>query len=89
MPPRIMFGIILAVSFSIAYLPQIVKMVKNKSSDDVSLIMLIINTIGYISGILYLAIGDAIGFWLWVNYSSGTAMSVIAIGVWFIYRRDK
>ena len=82
-----MFGIILALSFSIAYLPQILKMWKNKSSEDVSLWMLIINTIGYKSGVLYLLVGDATGFWLWINYSLGTVMSLIAIGFWIFYRR--
>ena len=62
---------------------------KNKSSEDVSLWMLIINTIGYISGVMYLIVGEATGFWLWINYCSGTAMSIIAIGFWVIYRRDK
>jgi len=82
-----MFGIILAVSFSIAYLPQILKMWNTKSSEDVSLLMLIINTIGYISGVLYLIVGGAFGFWLWVNYCLGTIMSIIAIGFWVVYRR--
>ena len=81
------FGIILALSFSIAYLPQILKMWKNKSSEDVSLWMLIINTIGYMSGVLYLLVGGATGFWLWINYSLGTVMSLIAIGFWISYRR--
>ena len=84
-----MFGIILAISFSTAYLPQIIKMWKNKSSEDVSLCMLVINTIGYTSGVMYLVVGGATGFWLWINYCSGTAMSIIAIGFWIIYRRDR
>ena len=79
----------MALSFSIAYLPQILKMWKNKSSEDVSLWMLIINTIGYASGVMYLLVGSATGFWLWINYSLGTVMSLFAIGVWIIYRRDK
>ena len=62
---------------------------KNKSSEDVSLWMLIINTIGYASGVMYLLVGSATGFWLWINYSLGTVMSLFAIGVWIIYRRDK
>ena len=82
-----MFGIILAISFSTAYLPQIIKMWKNKSSEDVSLCMLVINTIGYTSGVMYLVVGGATGFWLWINYCSGTAMSIIAIGFWVIYKR--
>ena len=82
-----MFGIILAISFSTAYLPQILKMWKNKSSEDVSLWMLIINTIGYISGVMYLIVGEATGFWLWINYSLGTAMSIIAIGCWMVYKK--
>ena len=34
-----------------------------------------------------LLVGDATGFWLWVNYSLGTVMSLIAIGFWIFYRR--
>ena len=46
-------GIVLSISFSVAYIPQIVKMIRRKSSKDVSLIMLLINALGYYCGLGY------------------------------------
>ena len=62
------FGIVLSVSFSIAYVPQIVKMVSRKSSSDVSLIMLLVNGLGYGSGVVYVVMKELDAFWLKFNY---------------------
>lgn len=79
------FGILLAISFSGAYIPQLIKMIRRKSSGDISLLMLIINGIGYSSGILYCVMLHVDGFWLYFNYTSGLIMTLIAIGMWFYY----
>ena len=82
------FGIVLSVSFSIAYVPQIVKMVSRKSSSDVSLIMLIVNGIGYSSGVLYVVMKQLDAFWLRFNYIAGFIMTVLCIGAWYYYKEN-
>ena len=79
-------GIILSVSFSIAYLPQIVKMNRRKKSDDVSLIMLLINGLGYLCGLGYVLMKGLDAFWLTFNYSSGFIMTVVCVITWYIYK---
>ena len=49
-------GIILSLSFSVAYIPPIVNMMKHKGSKDVSLMMLLINALGYYCGLGYVLI---------------------------------
>ncbi len=79
-------GIILSVSFSIAYVPQIVKMIRRKKSDDVSLIMLLINGLGYLCGLGYVLMKGLDAFWLTFNYSSGFIMTVVCVITWYIYK---
>ena len=81
------FGIVLSVSFSVAYIPQIARMIKNKSSKDVSLIMLLINALGYYCGLGYVLIKEVNAFWLTFNYTSGFIMTFLCIIVWSIYRK--
>ena len=83
------FGIVLSVSFSVAYIPQIIKMVNRKSSADVSLMMLIINGIGYYCGLGYVLMKDLNAFWLCFNYASGLIMTLLCIIMWSIYKGDK
>ena len=79
------FGLLLIVCFSGAYIPQIYKMVKNRSSRDVSIIMLGVNVIGYLSGLFYLIIQNNPGFWLWLNYSFGLVSTIICMIIWRKY----
>ena len=79
-------GILLALCFSGAYIPQVYRIIRNKSSKDVSLGMLLINGIGYFSGMAYLHLSETVGFWLKFNYQGGFIMTLICIGIWFIYR---
>ena len=83
-----LFGILLSLSFSIAYIPQILKMVKRKKSNDVSLIMLIVNGIGYSSGVLYVVMKQLDAFWLRFNYIAGFIMTVLCIGAWYYYKEN-
>ena len=80
-------GIILSVSFSIAYVPQIVKMIRRKKSDDVSLIMLLINGLGYLCGLGYVLMKGLDAFWLTFNYSSGFIMTVVCVITWYYYKK--
>tara|TARA_Y100000310_G_scaffold58440_1_gene53745 strand:- start:1614 stop:1889 length:276 start_codon:yes stop_codon:yes gene_type:complete len=83
------FGAILTVSFSGAYIPQIIKMVRYRSSKDVSLIMLIINAIGYWCGLGYVVLKGVDAIWLTLNYSLGFVMTFLCIFVWFIYKNNE
>ena len=80
------FGILLAISFSMAYIPQIIKTLKSKKSKDISIFMLIINAVGYSSGIIYILLCESSAFWLWVNYSLGLLMTITCIVVCYILR---
>ena len=73
------FGILLALSFSVAYLPQIIRIIKTKSSKDISVVMLAINAVGYISGLMYIILCQSRAYWLWINYSLGLTMTIICI----------
>ena len=79
-------GIILSVSFSVAYVPQIVKMFRRKKSDDISLIMLLINGLGYLCGLGYVMMKGLDAFWLKFNYSSGFIMTMVCIITWYNYK---
>ena len=81
-----LFGVILSVSFSVAYVPQIVKMIQRKKSDDVSLVMLLVNGLGYSSGVLYVVMKQLDAFWLKFNYIAGFIMTVLCILTWYIYK---
>ena len=81
-------GIILSVSFSVAYVPQIVKMIRRKKSDDVSLIMLLINGLCYLCGLGYVLMKGLDAFWLTFNYSSGFIMTVVCVITWYYFKGD-
>ena len=83
------FGAILTVSFSGAYIPQIIKMIRYRSSKDVSLIMLIINAIGYWCGLGYVLLKGVDAVWVTLNYSLGFVMTFLCIFVWFIYKNNE
>ena len=83
------FGAILTVSFSGAYIPQIIKMIRYRSSKDVRLIMLIINAIGYWCGLGYVLLKGVDAVWLTLNYSLGFVMTFLCIFVWFIYKNNE
>ena len=83
------FGAILTVSFSGAYIPQIIKMIRYRSSKDVSLIMLIINAVGYWCGLGYVLLKGVDAMWLTLNYSLGFVMTFLCIFVWFIYKNNE
>lgn len=72
-------GILLSISFSIAYMPQIRKILSNKSSKDISLGMLIWNSIGCISGLVYLHSVGIAEFWVTLNYIICLVMVTITI----------
>jgi len=81
--------ILLSVCFAIAYLPQIIRMIRNKSSKDVSLGMMILNLVGYCSGLVYITSNEIARFWVVVNYSSGISMTILTMFFWKYYIRKE
>jgi uncharacterized protein with PQ loop repeat len=81
------FGILMMLSFMFCYVPQIVKIYNNKSSEGVSLTLIIMCIIGYISGMIYMFL-TSFGLWWFMNYSVGLIMCSILIYAWFKYKKD-
>jgi uncharacterized protein with PQ loop repeat len=82
------FGIIMTLSFMFCYVPQIVKIYKNKSSEGVSLTLIIMCIVGYISGMIYMFL-TSFGLWWFMNYSVGLIMCSILIYAWFKFKKNK
>jgi uncharacterized protein with PQ loop repeat len=79
-------GVVMTVCFMFCYIPQIVKMHKNKSSRDVSLGLVFMSMGGYFAGMVYLFTGE-FGLWWFMNYCSGIIMCTILIHAWYKYRK--
>jgi uncharacterized protein with PQ loop repeat len=82
------FGILMMLSFMLCYIPQIVKIYKNKSSEDVSLMLILMSIVGYISGMIYMFL-TAFGLWWFLNYCVGLIMCSILVYAWFKFKKDK
>ena len=82
-------GISLSLAFSIAWVPQIYRIHRNKSSRDVSLWMLLLSAVGYTSGLTYVITNDIAKLWVVVNYTSGLFMTFITVLAWWKYRKHE
>ena len=80
-------GIVMTLCFMFCYIPQIVKIFKNKSSRDVSLALILMSIGGYASGMVYLFLGT-FGIWWFLNYCVGLIMCSILVYAWFKYRKN-
>ena len=80
-------GMLMTFCFMFCYIPQIVKIIRNKSSRDVSLALVVMSLCGYISGMVYLFL-SSFGIWWFVNYCTGLVMCSILIWAWFKYRKN-
>jgi uncharacterized protein with PQ loop repeat len=79
-------GIIMTLCFMFCYIPQIVKIYKNKSSEGVSLMLILMCIGGYVSGMVYLFLGT-FGLWWFMNYCVGLIMCSILVYAWFKYKK--
>lgn len=82
-------GISLSLAFSIAWVPQIYRIYRNKSSRDVSLGMLLLSAVGYTSGLTYVVTNDIAKLWVVVNYTSGLFMTFITVLAWWKFRNTE
>jgi uncharacterized protein with PQ loop repeat len=79
-------GIIMAMCFMFCYVPQIVKIIKTKSSKDVSLSLIFMCMGGYTFGLLYMSL-TTFALWIFLNYSLGLVMSSVLVYICFKYKK--
>jgi len=79
-------GAVMVLCFMFCYVPQIIKIFKNKSSHDVSLMLILMSIGGYLSGLVYMSLNQY-GLWWLLNYCSGLAMCTVLVYTWFKYKK--
>jgi len=75
-------GILMTLSFMSCFLPQIIKIIKTKSSSDLSPLMIILSMSGYIFGLLYMY-HNVFGLWWVMNYVTGIITSGVLLYFWY------
>jgi len=83
----LIYGIILTICFTTSFIPQIIKMWRNKSCKDVSVFMLLLQVIGYFSGVMFLITEEIVSLMLNLNYFSGLFIAIITTMGWFLCDR--
>lgn len=78
-------GAIMAISFMLCYLPQILKIIKTRSSVDVSPTMIFLGLSGYIFGMIYMFL-NVFGTWWFLNYMTGIISSLFLLYYWYRHR---
>jgi len=78
-------GAIMAISFMLCYLPQILKIIKTESSADISPTMIILGLSGYIFGMVYMFL-NVFGTWWFLNYLTGIISSLFLLYYWYKHR---
>lgn len=79
-------GIAMALSFMLCFIPQIYKIIKTKSSHDLSPIMIILSISGYTFGLIYMYL-NVFGLWWFMNYVTGIITSGVLLYFWAKYRK--
>ena len=80
-------GFVYNVCFISCYWPQIIKSLKTKKVDDVSIALFIISIIGYISATAYAVMRFGLDFWLLANYVLSGFSSAFMVYVYFKYKK--
>jgi len=74
------------ICFAICYIPQIVKSIRTKRVDDISISLFILSLAGYICACIYTIDTIGINIILLTNYIFGATCSLTMIVVYFMYR---
>jgi uncharacterized protein with PQ loop repeat len=69
-------------------MPQILKSLRTKNVEDVSLGMFILSIIGYISAMGYTFLRVGFDFWWMINYFCGLVSATIMVAIYSIYKKD-
>lgn len=80
-------GFVYTLCFAICFWPQIIKSIKSKSVEDISLPLFVISAIGYMSALAYGLMRFGFDFWLCVNYILSLISAFIMVGVYFKYKK--
>jgi len=80
----LIYGIILTICFTTSFIPQILKMWRNKACKDVSIFMLLLQVIGYFCGVMFLIIEGIENLMLNLNYYSGLCIATITTIGWIV-----
>ena len=81
-------GAIMTLSFMSCYIPQIIKIIKTKSSSDLSPSMIFLGLSGYVFGMVYM-ITNVFGLWWFLNYLTGIISSFVLLYYWYKHRNNK
>jgi uncharacterized protein with PQ loop repeat len=82
-----LIGITASLLFSSCYIPQIIKLVKTKSSEDVSPLMYYICLAAYTLSIIYTLGAIGPNWILLLNYGSGIITSLITLCLILKYKK--
>ena len=80
-------GMIYNVAFISCYWPQIIKSIKTKKVEDVSISLFILSVIGYIAAISYTILRVGLDFWWLINYCLRLLSAIIMVILWFRYKK--
>ena len=80
-------GFVYTLCFTICYWPQILKSIKTKSVEDVSLSLFVLSIVGYVSASIYTVLKVGLDFWFLLNYICGFLSSCIMVVVYLKYKK--
>ena len=80
-------GIIYNVCFICCFWPQIIKSIKTKSVEDVSIAICYLSIIGYFAAFFYALMKFGFDFWLSVNYILSSISVVVMMTVFYRYKK--
>lgn len=76
------------LSFTLCYIPQIIKIYKNKSAENVSIFCYLLTSSGCLSGLIYI-VNTSFDFWIFLNQLLGLSLSVWTMYLCYKYDVEK
>jgi uncharacterized protein with PQ loop repeat len=85
---ELLLGIIYNVCFISCYWPQIVKSIKTKKVDDVSLHLFTLSILGYLSAIGYTLLRVGFDFFWLFNYFFSLMSAILMVFIYYKYKNN-
>lgn len=79
-------GLVYTICFSTCIWPQIIKSLRTKKVEDVSISLFILSIIGYVAAISYTLLRVGFDFWWLINYFLSLLSAIIMTVLWFKYK---
>jgi uncharacterized protein with PQ loop repeat len=79
-------GFVYNFCFISCYWPQIIKSLKTKSVEDISLMLYVLSVIGYAAATSYAIMRFGLDFWLLANYILSGISAIVMIVVFYLYK---